>query len=534
MKYFLIIFSLISLASLAVLAQEPDHKINSSIKQVTVFLNGAQVTREAKANVGEGLTKLIFDNLSAYIDPNSIQVSADNAVIMSVQFKINYLRNQEKTPFIQALEDSLESVNYQLEEIKGKKFVLEEERSLLLANKSIGGQNTGVQIAELEDAADFFRKRLTDISESTLKLNVQFGKLQTIAQNLNQQLAEYNNKKNAPSNEVIVTIKTERTTAVNLSMAYFVRGASWEPFYDLRVKNTQSPIQLFYKARITQNTGENWDDVKLKLSTGNPSQNGQRPELNPLYLNYYTLQVNEYDAAPTFKGARSDGTAYQINEKANSVSAADAKGQTQVIQTMANIEFDIPAQYSVAADGNPATVDIRTFELTAKYGYICVPKLDKEAFLVARIIGNTEISQLTGLANVYFEGTFVGQTRINNSTSDTLEISLGRDKRIIIERTKVKEFCVRNKVGSNIKETNVYEISIRNTRKEPIDILIEDQIPVSQNKDIEVEAKDTGGAQYNAETGKLAWFYSVPSGQTQKIRFGFEVKFPKDKTINPY
>lgn len=521
---------------------EPEQKVNAPVQLVVVYLNGAQVTRDWKGNLNAGTHRLLFSNLSPAINAQSIQANVEgNITILSVQYRVNHLRNQEKTPEIVAMEDSLEITSFKLELVKGKKRAYEEEKSMILSNKSIGGHNNGVQIAELEDGADFFRKRMMTIAEEWLNLTREERKLQNIIDNLNSQLEDFNQQKNTPSHEAVVTIKCETAMNAHMQLSYFTSAASWEPFYDVRVKNTQSPVQLFYKARIVQRSNEEWKQVKIKLSTGNPTINGTRPVLNPYFLDYYANipqksykklanEADDLSSAPSFRGAREDGTAYYID----GVRVIGNANAVAVNQTASNIEFDIANPYTITPDGNPQTVDIRTVDLQAKYGYIVTPKLDKDAFLVARIIGNNDLYNLRGAANIYFEGTYVGQTEINPGATDTLELSLGRDKRISVERTQVKEFSSKSKVGGNIKESSTWEITIRNSKKEAIDILIEDQIPVSQNKDITVEATNTGNAQYNAETGKLSWLFTIQSSQIQKVRFSFDVKYPKDKQINQY
>jgi uncharacterized protein (TIGR02231 family) len=539
-KIALFIVAVLSLQTLQA-QNEIEQKVNAPVQLVVVYLNGAQVTRDWKGNLNAGTHRLLFSNLSPAINAQSIQANVEgNITILSVQYRVNHLRNQEKTPEIITMEDSLEITSFKLELVKGKKRAYEEEKSMILSNKSIGGHNNGVQIAELEDGADFFRKRMMTIAEEWLILTKEERKLQCIIDNLNNHLEEFNQQKNTPSHEAVVTIKCETNTNAHMQLSYFTAAASWEPFYDVRVKNTQSPVQLFYKARIVQRSNEEWKQVKIKLSTGNPTMNGTRPVLNPYFIDFYSYQYNQIlkqknedkssapiSGQPTYRGAREDGTAYYID-------GVRVAGGTTVNQTASNIEFDIANPYTIAPDGNQQTVDIRTVDLQAKYGYIVTPKLDKDAFLVARISGNNDLYNLRGTANIYFEGTYVGQTEINPGAADTLELSLGRDKRISVERTQVKEFSSKSKVGGNIKESSTWEITIRNSKKEPIDILIEDQIPVSQNKDITVEVANTGNAQYNTETGKLSWVFTIQSSQIQKVRFSFDVKYPKDKQINQY
>jgi uncharacterized protein (TIGR02231 family) len=178
-------------------------------------------------------------------------------------------------------------------------------------------------------------------------------------------------------------------------------------------------------------------------------------------------------------------------------------------------------------------VDIRNYELKADYNYSTAPKLDHDAFLLAKATGWEELSLLPGEANIFFEGTFTGKSFIDpNNIKDTLSLSLGRDKRIVVKREKQKEFSSRKFIGTNQKESYAWEISIRNTKAEAIKISLEDQIPVSQNSQIEVTTIDITGAKYNKNTGKLSWDLNLKANETKKIVFKYEVKYPKDKQVN--
>jgi uncharacterized protein (TIGR02231 family) len=177
-------------------------------------------------------------------------------------------------------------------------------------------------------------------------------------------------------------------------------------------------------------------------------------------------------------------------------------------------------------------VDIASHEVPATYRYATTPKLDRDAFLLARVTGWEAFSLLPGEANVFFEGTFVGKTFVDPANvRDTLDVSLGRDKRIVVEREKVKDFTSRRTIGANRRDRYTWEISIRNTRNEAVTVMVEDHVPVSQNSQIEVTVDETGGARYTAENGKLVWELSLNPNETKKVRYSFEVKYPKDRVI---
>lgn len=520
-------------------AFEKEQRASSNITNVTVFLNQAQVTRLTKVNLSAGVTQLVFDRVSPYININSIQVKADPAItLLSVSQRNNYLVNEEKPHFVLELEDSLAAIKNQVALLGIRKESLLMEKDVIVANKHIGGENSGVKIEDLEDVLVLVRKRTQEIGEELLQLNNQERKLSQVQKKLQSQLDNYLNNGNSAL-EIIVTVKTlSPVNNAKIEWSYLVGNASWMPFYDVRVKDTKSPLQLVSKANITQATGEDWNNVVLKLSTANPNESGSKPELQTNYLGYQTLQVKVQSSLvqkPKIKGGGADDMNYFVDGvKVAKEEMVASSGVAQTHHTDANIEFAVTSAYTVPSDNIPHQVDLSVLNLEATYAYGAVPKLDKDAFVTAKVSGNDLVNQVGGEANVYFDGTFIGKTYINGTTSDSMLISLGRDKRIQIQRTLLKDFSSKTFTGGSKKELSTWEISVRNTRKEGVWIIVEDQIPVSTDKDIEVKLLNSTNATYDETTGKLTWKILLEPEQTQTLKFSFEIKYPKEKVISNY
>ncbi|MES2558247.1 MAG: DUF4139 domain-containing protein [Bacteroidota bacterium] len=516
-------------ASFQLTAAENEQRVPSTISNVTVFLNQAQVTRIAKVNLQAGVTNLVFDKVSPFINLNSIQVKTEsNVVLLSVSQRNNYIEKEEKPAFITEIEDTIEAVNNQLQLLRIKRESLQMEREVMQANKKIGGDNSGMKVEDLEDALQLYRKRTAETGEELLKLTYAEQKLNLIKQKFQLKLDEYNSNENSTA-EIVVTVKTlVAVTNAKIEWDYLVSNASWKPFYDVRVKDTKSELQLVSKAYITQGTGESWKNVILKLSTSNPNESGTKPELQTNYLVYGnpTVQNRPYKALSEVVVKRKTSAPTQ--------DLAYSTGVAEVQQTAVNIEFTVTSAYTIPSDNTPHQVDLTTTNLKAEYAYGSVPKLDKDAFVTARVAGNDLVNQVSGEANIYFDGTFVGKTFINGTTSDSMLISLGRDKRIQIQRILLKDFSSKSFSGSTKKELNTWEINLRNTRKEPVVIIIEDQIPVSTDKEIEIKLLNGGGSYFDETTGKLTWKLTLEAEKSQSVRFSFEVKYPKEKIILPY
>jgi uncharacterized protein (TIGR02231 family) len=203
-------------------------------------------------------------------------------------------------------------------------------------------------------------------------------------------------------------------------------------------------------------------------------------------------------------------------------------------QNMFNTEFETNIAYTIPSDNQNHQVDLTSFAQSAIFGYSVVPKLNKEVFVTAQVLANDLINQISGEANVYYDGTFTGKTMISLTTKDTLLLTLGKDKRIQVERKKLKEFCSHSFFGGTKTESVTWEITIKNTRKEAVTLIIEDQIPVSTDKEIEIKLTDKGNAYLDEAIGKLTWKLDLAPEKSQILKFSFDVKYPKDKQLTGF
>ena len=265
--------------------------VSSTIKKVTVYQAGAQVMREASIKIDKGVTELHFKGLPEGISNESIQVSADKSItIVSVMHSIDYLNKQKSTEEIIALESRREIVKDSISIHRNVQKVLDQEKEMILSNRTIGGDN-GVLATDLEKMASFFRNRLTEIESKSYSLTLKIRTLQKEMISISQQLMELNAQVDKPTSLVKVKVSCNTATSSKFELRYFIADAGWKAMYDIRIDDVNSPLGLFYKAQVNQNTGEDWKDVLLTLSTGNPSISNYKPELSPYFLtfdNYYT------------------------------------------------------------------------------------------------------------------------------------------------------------------------------------------------------------------------------------------------------
>ncbi|MEI7595069.1 MAG: DUF4139 domain-containing protein [Bacteroidota bacterium] len=532
--FFSIAFLLLTLSSYS---NDKETNTTSKINAVTVFLQGAEINCSANANITNETKYIIIEDISPSIEPNSIQVKGfGNFTITSVQHRINYLKQTFKSKKQLLIEDSLKIINKQLSQEQMMLSVYNSEKDMLMSNKSIGGNNTGVNFQELQQTINFFRNRLIEINNLVLKTNENIFKFTLRQTELNNQLKEETGNKKT-SSEIVIGIISSTTLNTTFDITYFVNNCGWNPTYDIKAEGTDKPIEITYKANVYQATGYDWKNVKLSLSTGNPNLDNNKPELAPwsLYLiQHKKLRAVAYKSAESKPSAakssidEAEDVNYDKMEESESLS-----GYVTVNESQTTSEFVIPIPYSISSSENTTSVEIQKNTLNASYQYYAAPKIDQDAFLVAEVTGWEKLSLLAGEANIYFEGSYLGKNFINpNELNDTLKLSLGRDKNIVIKRVVLKDFVSNKIIGSNRKKEYVYEINISNKKKADVSIIIEDQVPISADNAIEISTDEVSNGTLNKETGLVFWKLSVKPNETQKIKLAYSVKYPKDKQIN--
>ena len=544
MKYLLNFILSISI-SFAAFSKEIEKPVKSDIKEVTVYLSGAQITSEAAVNLSPGTTNVIFTDITQYIsNDNNIQVKAAGGelTILSVVRKLNYLNNDKNLPKeIRAFQDSLDAMADRKSLFNSMIAIYTQEEQMLKANQSIGGNNTGVSVIELEKAANLLRNRLMELLNKKTELQKKLKKIDEQFSSLQQQVNELNTQQNKITSEITVSVSCKTNVNAKIFVSYMVNTAGWEPYYDIRAENTDKPIKLEYKAHVWQNTGYDWDNVKLSLSTGNPSQSATQPKLTTWWVNATEPYQYSYDS-------KSKGYGYTNMQQYSAPSKIDVMGRgqaaleeiaittssyTTVTESQTTTSFDINIPYTVPSDNKQYSVAVQDYNIPALYKYFSVPKIDKDAFLIARITAWEQYNLMSANANIYYEGMFIGTSYINTrNTSDTLDISLGRDKNVLVTRVKLQDFCEKKVIGSTKKETYTFEITVRNNKKQNIEMMLEDQIPITQNKEVEVELIESSSTTYDDKVGKLSWPVKLTPGETKKIKLSYSVKYPKDKVID--
>ena len=517
-----------------VLAQKPIFT-TAKTTAATVYFNAAELMQSATVNLPIGASEIVIKNVANSVNESTIQIRVPSTVtVLSTQFTDNYISEfeaDENNPKIKKVRDSITMVLKEIKKIQIQAAATAQTSALLDKNQAVGGANSGLNVGELIKLVDFYKLKRIELDNNIVEL-------QELEQNWNKKLQYLNDKldfntkdiEKSSAGKLILQVTNSAAGTATINFSYITNTATWAPFYDLRADNVLAPLNLVYKAQVTQNSGVDWKKITLKLSSGMPNQNNTAPTLQPWFLKYKEVHA----AYGYVKTAQAD---YEMMQSAPALRAKSTTPTATVNATIAesqlNITFDISSPYDIASNGKVHSVALKELQMPVLYKYYAAPKLEREAYLMAEINNYSSFNLLPGDANIIFEDLYVGKTTINpNETTDTLKINMGRDKRIAIKRDKVIDKSGIKFLSSFKEQTFTFETTIRNNKKEPIEILVTDQYPISTNKDIIVELLVNDDAKINSETGILTWTVKLAQSSSKKIRISYKVRYPKDQNID--
>lgn len=593
---------------LLIQAQSDSIPLASTIDRVDVYRKNARVYRVAKTNVPVGSSNIILENISSKMLINSIQVKIKNkqVALVSALPRMNYeevFAQKKRSPQrIGVISDSITLMQRQQSEITIERNSINSVRQLMMAHNPLGStKDVGFTVQQIKELMEFRKKELMDMDRNLLDLNERFNKLQFTINGLNAEWAKLQQKIARSSGQLILQVQANQATSTDIEVSYVVAGTGWSPLYDIKSDGVGKPLNLVYKAQVFQNTGYDWKQVKLSLSSSDPTMSHDRPILRPFRIDIIPQAVPDKNPiAQTKKGntyIQYQGSGNIILEQAypnsqgRTLSAKDiqnlaTRNVSSVIATTAgvsqadygeainsngsrsssndkyidgvrvignvgqlgtpgepmtnfdlatsnessSINFELDLLQNVPSDGQTHVVTIKEESIPVEYEYHIVPKLEKNAFLLAKLTDYGKYNLMRGQANIFFEDVYLGQSTLDPAViTDTLLLSLGRDEQINIKRERLTE--ERKKMGNNTREELTFEVTIRNNKNVAIPITVLDQIPLSSNEKLEIELIESSSAVHYKPYGSLRWQQQLPANKTVKFRYTYQVKYPKDHSI---
>lgn len=529
---------------------------NVKLNDVTVFIRGAELFNSSKITLPAGESEVIFTNIASGLNEQSLMLDADNGVVVqSSSVKRDFL-TENVSPEVDRLTKQIEAEVREQSKLNVQREVIQAQLSVLESNKSLGNEKQGASVEQINQMLELVNKRMSEALLADIDIKEKIATIDKNIEKLNSQLNEAQEKTGQTVNQVVVKFYTPKAVTSDVKLSYVIRDAGWVPTYDVRVDNINQPVKLSYKANVFQNSGINWDKVNLTLSSGNPSEGAQAPRMNPWYIDVYkdySMSKVSSKSAPMAVTAPAPAdymaevstaiTERERMEPAEMARQAKVREESSKKKSLSeyvvtdvggvNTRFSISLPYNIAADGKGHSVLIKDVDVQGDYRYVVVPKMEQDAFLQVQLKDWENLNLLPGKSSIFFEGSFVGQGYINTKNAkETLDLSLGRDKKIIVNRENNKQLTSKSEFfGNSVSQQYAYTMDVKNTRKEPIKLVVLDQVPMSRDSSITVDSLKYDGATYNKDTGEVEWSLDLAPNQSQKLSLSYTVKYPKDQRV---
>jgi uncharacterized protein (TIGR02231 family) len=527
-------------------AQAAELDATSAVDAVTVYPDGASVTRVIAVDLPAGDNTLVASDFPLVLDPSSLRVEGE----ADSKFTIGAIDTRQPAPTpvdLPELDKRIEALNDKRADLQGmiaaatarRKFA---ERFAQASPAGIGDKGEARPIAEWRDA-------FAAVSDEVATADAAIRDAERKQRDIDREIARLETDRAAkPSSKLEVRIDLAATAATKatLRVTYAVRNARWVPLYDTRLdtgtKDRKPALELVRRAEITQTTGEDWSNVALAVSTVRTARGGSAPDLNSLIVQYPPSPLG------VVRGGGADRSLprqqFDVPASASAAAVAEEALKKPANEQQASAEVDsfhvtfkIPGRVSLGANEGAKSLRISTSTFAPDLAIRSVPVVDPTAFIEASFIESEDAPLLPGQLAIYRDGVYAGRGRMPAASRDeTVRLGFGADDKVKIERSVVK----RNEGSAGLIVTSKtdersFKTSVRNGHDFPIRVAVLDQLPVSENEDIQVEMlpSTTPPTTTNVrdKRGVLEWAFEAKPGEVKDISFAWRVRWPKDKGV---
>ncbi|OHB69758.1 MAG: hypothetical protein A2W23_09470, partial [Planctomycetes bacterium RBG_16_43_13] len=530
----------------------------SKITDVVVYPDRARVTRTASVGLDGGVTDVVFKDLPATLIENSIRAEASAGTkVVGIELKRAYSA-ETKDADIKQLEEKIQAVN-------DKKLVLNDQQNIIQNTEqfltSLRSQydekvskellGTKLDVDGIAKLIEITEKTLSDSAAKRRSIGVSQRELQKELNVLQQQLNEIYRSRSAETKMVTVTIDSKQGAEVSVKVSYVIWNAYWHPLYDARTSLNSKSLELIYYGVVTQNTGEDWKDVNLTLSTAQPSLSGQPAELTARFVDFYSDTANN---APAEGGNKiiissekykrtSEETKSRIADEEDRIELASrgADLPTPLYETASveekatSVFFNVKKQETILSNNQPHKTIIGVDSFKPNFEYEAVPVSSPHGYLKASMANNDK-PRLAGELNIFTDDDFVGASRLKTvAPTQPFSAYLGVDESVRCTRKEVKQ--ERGSTGGFFssgkeRQTHAYSIKLANFKKETIKLTVSEPAPLTRHEDIEIKIVNTSSVECKrTEEGFLKWVVELKPGEEKELTYDIEILYPKDKAI---
>ncbi len=522
------------------------------ITAVTVYPDRALTSRSVSFNLKPGNYLIAFENLPTIMQDDSVQVKGKGtaaATISGLEVKRAFLvQSGEKR--VQELDDQIRELERRSGSLDAKKSGVASQKAFIESIRVAWGERISKELAigrptsaELLDATGFVGTQVTKAEEQTRDIEVEKKKIADKVDALQRQRNEVAGSRQKETKNVEVLVDVTRAGQLTLDLAAVIPRAGWAPAYDVRLAADAAHAELTFRAMVRQQTGEDWNNVDLTLSTARPASGGAPPELQPWHVSLYRPQpvmrpmevgAMPAPAAPFMAKGRGRIETYGTASEDGKAEEASAEIETaQASEEQSSVSFHIPRPIDVPSDNSQHASVVAMEKLPVSMEYVAIPKLSPYVFLKSEIVNRATYPLLPGKVSTFVGTTFTGNSQLKKvAAGEKFDLFFGTDDQVTVKREELKQRKEASMFGSN-RASYRYLVTMANYHSQPLTVTLLDQLPLAGDEEIKVSLEEPSlKPEQIKNDGSITWKMPLKSGEKKELNFGILVEYPKDREIS--
>lgn len=522
-------------------------EVESKVSKAIVYINSAQITRQARVSVKEGLNEVVFINVPENLNEATLSVSAKGAAcakILDAKIKKIFLKRPQ-SELVRKLEDEIRALEDNISELNNQQTVIREEREFLKSIKLYAAQQIPEDLVtkmpkteELDSLNEFLKEKWQNSFVNELKIKRQIREINEKLEKLRRELAELRQGQRKEKRVISIGLDVEKAGPLTVSADYLMYQANWYPEYDARVDYERQKVELVCLGIVKQTSAEDWQDIELTLSTAKPTISGRMPQIESWILRPYQphrarkLKVGAIMEKLESKAGYFDAEAPALEEEASMLYA-------QAEEKLTSVNYKIARSANIKADGTKHRLPVFSQDFPAKFEYSTTPKLSPFAYLVSEVTNEKE-QLLPASVRIFLDDVYVGSSTIDAiGKGEEFDLYLGIDEGMKVKREKLKEETKEVWIAGIKRKNKVtlttYKITLENYKSKDIKVNLFDHIPVSQSDQIAVKVLEmepkADEEDYEDRKGVMRWELDITPRGKKEVTYTYQVEYPRDMNV---
>lgn len=522
----------------------------SRITAVTVYADRALTTRSMTLTLKPGSYLIAFESLPALILDDSVRVDGKGTAattITGLEIKRLFLE-QSGEKRVQELQEEIRILEKRSAGLESRKAGITAQKVFLESIRVAWGDRISKELAvgrptlaELQDASTFVGAGIARAEEQIREIEFDKRTIKDKIDALRRQQHEETGSGRKETKTVEVAVEIAREGSLTLELAVMIPQAGWKPSYDVRLASDSKSADLTFQAMIRQQTGEEWRNVDLTLSTARPSIGGAPPELIPWNISLYRPRPMTAEMAFAGAPAPSARAKKAMQQLSSDSGMAEAKVEeapaefavAQISEEQTSVSFHVPRTLDIPSDGSRHGTVVATLQLPVSIEYLAVPKLSPTVFLKSELINRDAYPLLPGKVNTFIGTSYTGSSQLKKvAAGEKFDLFFGNDDQVTVKREELKLHKEAGLFGKN-RVSYRYRIEMNNFRKETLTLTLRDQLPVAADEEIKVSLEEPSLKPDEIKSdGTVIWKTPLLAGEKKELTFGILVEYPKEKEIS--